>query len=73
MSGAVDCDLDKQGRIVVPPNLRGILGEEKELTLVGEGNRIEIWSASAWSEHISEVSEDLDSLTMDLTDLGLSL
>lgn len=73
MSGAVDCDLDKQGRIVVPPNLRGILGEEKELTLVEEGNRIEIWSASAWSEHISEVSEDLDSLTMDLTDLGLSL
>ena len=73
MSGAVDCDLDKQGRIVVPPNLRKILGNEKELTLVGEGRRIEIWSETAWNDHISEVSEDIGSITDGLTDLGVSL
>lgn len=67
MSGAVECDLDKQGRIVVPPNLRSILGEEKELTLVGEGRRIEIWSDAVWTEHISEIGNDLGGLTLDLT------
>lgn len=73
MSGAVDCDLDKQGRIVVPPNLRAVLGEGKELTLVGEGRRIEIWNESVWNEHISEVSEDIGALADELTDFGINL
>ncbi len=69
MSGAVDCDVDKQGRIVVPPNLREVLGDGKDLTLVGEGRRIEIWNSVAWNDHISEITDDLSSMTLELSEM----
>ena len=73
MSGAVDCEIDKQGRIVVPPTLRKVLGDGKEITLVGEGRRIEIWETSRWNDHISEISDDLESMTAELAQLGTNL
>lgn len=71
-SGGVDCDLDKQGRIVIPPKHREVFGDCKELTLIGVGRRIEIWSEPAWAEHISQINDDLEALTMDLAELGIT-
>ena len=72
-SGGVDCDLDKQGRIVIPPNHRKVFGDCKDMTLIGAGRRIEIWSEPAWKEHISRISDDLESLTEELAELGVIL
>ena len=45
---AEDCGFDKQGRIVIPATLRAAVGIEKDVAVVGSGERIEIWSIEEW-------------------------
>ena len=51
VAGATNCELDKQGRILVPQTLREFAGLEKEVVLTGNLDRIEIWSKEKWSEN----------------------
>ena len=62
LSGASKEIPDKQGRIVVPPNLRAYAGLGKELAVIGAGSRAEIWDATAWREYLA-VQEDVFSNT----------
>lgn len=67
IGGAATCEIDKQGRILIPQNLREYAGLDKDAMLVGVGNRIEIWNKEAWDEfndydEIEELAEDLDEL-----------
>jgi MraZ protein len=43
ISGASECPIDKQGRMLIPPVLREHAGLEKEVTIAGVGPRIEMW------------------------------
>lgn len=54
LSGAVDQQPDKQGRISVPANLRGYAGLDRDLAVIGAGNRIEIWDLEAWNGFLTE-------------------
>ncbi|WP_054953418.1 division/cell wall cluster transcriptional repressor MraZ [Flaviflexus massiliensis] len=54
MSGAVDQEPDRQGRISIPANLRTYAGLERDLAVIGTGNRVEIWNADAWSSFLEE-------------------
>lgn len=45
---AVECDVDKQGRIVVPPKLRELANIKNSVTIVGMMNKIEIWDTEAF-------------------------
>lgn len=56
-AGANDVTLDKQGRIPVPENLRGWAGMEKEVTVVGSGDVIELWPTSVWDAEEAEADE----------------
>ena len=47
-ANAVECELDKQGRIVVPQDLKNYAGIEKELVTMGAMTKIEIWSKEIW-------------------------
>ena len=49
ISGAVECPV-KQGRITIPLDLREIAGLNKEVVLVGELKRFEIWEKAKWEE-----------------------
>ena len=49
-SGASDVELDKQGRILIPQNLRDYAGLDGEVTVTGINRRIEVWDVKAWSE-----------------------
>ncbi len=49
-ANASDCELDKQGRILLPAQLREYAGIEGEAMLIGMANRIEIWSAEQWQK-----------------------
>ncbi len=53
LSGASDEIPDRQGRITLPVHLREYAGLHKELTIVGAGNRLEIWDAAAWQNYLS--------------------
>jgi len=50
-SGASEVELDKQGRILIPPILREHAELNKEVTFIGVSNRAEIWSKEKWEEY----------------------
>ena len=45
-SGAIECETDNQGRVMIPQNLREYAGIKKEVISIGVSNRIEIWSTT---------------------------
>jgi MraZ protein len=51
LSGASDEVPDKQGRVTVPAQLRDYAGLGRELTVIGAGNRAEIWATAAWDAY----------------------
>ncbi|AGA34254.1 Cell division protein MraZ [Thioalkalivibrio nitratireducens DSM 14787] len=48
---ATECELDGQGRLLVPPPLREFAGLEKRVMLVGQGSKFEIWDEDTWSRN----------------------
>jgi MraZ protein len=48
---ATECELDGQGRLLLPPPLRDFAGLDKRVVLVGQGNKFEIWDEDAWSRN----------------------
>lgn len=57
-SGAIDSELDKQGRFLIPSNLREFAELEKDVIIVGMDSRIEIWSREKWNNCRNEISAD---------------
>ena len=71
LSGAVDCELDKMGRILLPNVLRKSASLEKEVVLIGVGSRIEIWNRDKWIEDNLDSEEDMDAIQEDLKAYGI--
>ena len=57
LSGASDEIPDKQGRIVIPPQLRAYADLGKQLAVIGAGSRVEIWNGQAWNQYLTEQEE----------------
>lgn len=70
-AGAATCEVDKQGRILIPPVLREFADLQKDIVSVGVLNRIEIWSKDRWTETNSY--DDMDEIAEHMADLGLSI
>ena len=71
-SGAVEVELDRQGRVLVPGYLRDYAGlTPGEVVVVGALNRLEIWSPSAWQPYRSKIEDEPESLAEHLEDLGI--
>ncbi len=63
---ATDLGLDSNGRILLPSLLRDYADLDKKLVLVGQGNKVEIWSADQWQERMTHwLSEDESALLQD--------
>jgi MraZ protein len=71
LSGAQYVTLDKQGRILMPADLRGFAGLEKDVVLAGMGGRIEIWSLEKWEENSAQV--DINEISQGMISLGLTI
>jgi len=54
LSGASDESVDKQGRITLPPTLRTYAGLDREVAVIGAGQRVEIWDSGAWEAYLAE-------------------
>ena len=65
-SNATPCDWDKQGRILIPDELRKAAGIEKNVVIVGALDHIEVWDAERWDEfqreNLSKYEEYADKL-----------
>ena len=73
VAGATPCELDKQGRILLPATLREFAGLEKDVVLTGMLNRIEFWSKDKWNENNSLDDVAMDEIAEQMTDLGLGI
>lgn len=71
MSGAVDCSLDSQGRVLIPPNLREFAALGKDVVLAGMIKVIEIWSRERFDAEMKKTEGELDAFTDYMADLGI--
>ena len=70
-AGAATCEVDKQGRILLPSNLREYAAIEKEVVSVGVLSRVEIWSKDRWRENGDY--DDMDEIAEHMAELGLGI
>ena len=71
-AGAAAVELDKQGRILLPPVLREYADLQKDVVLVGVLNRVEIWSKDRWLEN-SYDEDEMDEIAEHMADMGFSI
>ena len=71
LSGAVECEIDKQGRFLIPANLREYATLEKDAVIIGVGTRIEIWNKANWKQYSSDENISADEIAENMTMLGI--
>lgn len=72
LGGAVEVELDKSGRILVPDflaNFAGII--PGKMVVTGAGNRVELWGELQWDEYAKRVSSEVDQLAEKLGAIGM--
>ncbi|WDH81533.1 division/cell wall cluster transcriptional repressor MraZ [Paenibacillus urinalis] len=69
-SGATECELDKQGRVNLPMNLRDYAKMDKECVVLGVSNRVEIWSKGIWEQYYSQSEETFNDNAEKLVDFN---
>ncbi len=62
LAGAMEVELDKQGRIILPEYLRKYSGLNKKSVIAGLYNRIEIWDEEKWEEYKKETEKQSDEI-----------
>lgn len=70
-SGACECEPDKQGRINLPARLLTYANLEKDVTVVGVSNRLELWNSDKWNEQYNFENFSPDELSEKMEALGL--
>ncbi|WP_422486525.1 division/cell wall cluster transcriptional repressor MraZ [Gudongella sp. DL1XJH-153] len=70
-SGATECVLDKQGRILIPGNLRDHSKLTKDTVVIGVSTRLEIWSKEEWDSYNDDDSLSYDSIAEKMAELGI--
>ncbi len=70
-AGAVECEIDKQGRTLIPPMLREHAGLNKDLVIIGVSNRVEIWSQDKWDSYSEAEDLEADELAEKMAMLGI--
>lgn len=71
LAGAMDVEVDKQGRIILPEYLRQFAGLKKEVVLAGLYNRLEIWDSATWSTYKSQTESQSGSIAERMAELGV--
>ena len=71
LSGAIECEIDKQGRFLIASNLREYANMEKEVVIIGVGTRIEIWNRDKWKQDNSDENISADEIAENMTMLGI--
>lgn len=71
LAGATDCEIDKQGRILVPDYLKEYAGLDKNVMIAGLFNRLEIWDEKKWAEYKKNAEKNSDEIAEQLGRLGV--
>ena len=71
-AGAAEIEMDKQGRLLIPENLREFAGITKDVVSVGADNKLEIWSKDRY-EGLETPSDAMDEIMERLSEMGIRL
>lgn len=71
LSGATECEIDKQGRFLIPNNLKVAASLDKETIIIGVGTRIEIWNKDIWNKLDENISAD--DIAQNMSMIGISI
>jgi MraZ protein len=71
VSGAVECEIDDSGRILIPPSLREHASLQKEVLWAGAGKYAELWDKDAWRKQIETTDAERREVASRLAELGL--
>lgn len=70
-SGAIDQSLDKQGRALIPQNLREHASISKDVVVIGVSTRVEIWSTESWDNYNDDEGISYEEMAEKMTELGI--
>ncbi len=71
LAGAVEIEMDKQGRINIPNNLLQYANIKKECIILGVSNRVEVWSLEEWENYITIAQESFGEIAEKIVDLDV--
>jgi len=70
-AGATECEVDKQGRILLPQNLREYAGLDKDIYVIGVSTRVEIWDKAKWESYSGDENMSADNIAEKMAMLGI--
>jgi len=71
LAGAMDVDIDKQGRMLIPDYLRKFAGVKKQVVIAGLYNRLEIWDETTWEKYKQGTESKSGDIAEALGELGV--
>ncbi|OEH84836.1 cell division/cell wall cluster transcriptional repressor MraZ [Desulfuribacillus stibiiarsenatis] len=71
LSGAIDVEVDKQGRVLIPNNLREFAGIDRDCVIIGVSSRVEIWSKERWEEYSTAADASFEEIAETIVDFEL--
>lgn len=71
LAGAIDVDIDKQGRILIPDYLKNYADLKKNVVIAGLYNRLEIWGEKRWEDYKGKAEKNTDEIAEQLGKLGV--
>jgi MraZ protein len=71
LAGAMDVEVDKQGRVILPEYLRQFAGLKKEVVLAGLYSRIEIWDSEKWNTYKGQTEKESGNIAERMAELGV--
>lgn len=72
-SGATECEVDKQGRILLPANLREYARLDKDVVVLGVSTRVEIWSKEVWDKYSHQAESTYEEIAEKIVDFDLGI
>ncbi len=71
LAGAVDVNVDSQGRVLIPDYLREYADLDKKVVVAGLYNRVEVWNKDKWEEYKKETEESSEDIAEKMSELGI--
>jgi len=70
-AGATECEIDKQGRVLIPSNLKEFARIDKDVVIIGVSTRLEIWSVDEWNKFNNDANISYEDVAEKMSQLGI--
>ncbi|SHI62161.1 division/cell wall cluster transcriptional repressor MraZ [Lutispora thermophila] len=70
-AGATECEVDKQGRVLIPANLKEFAKIDKDVVIIGVSTRLEIWSIDEWNKFNNDANISYEDVAEKMSQLGI--